>query len=662
MTIAKVSKFTLFTPSRKIDNVSMLLHALECVEIIPPAAGKTPKSKCNRPNKLEEHIQSKLNEITNNIDKLKHTIDIIVKHYYMFAPRHGLSNIKYKVTPDEESAILKDFNWHKLYDGANNLLKEISALEIRKNALIATVIQLEPWTVLDVPLKKFKDTKRLKFLAGHIPLPLWENFRKDASEIPSSLMEVNRDGRNVYYGFIYPSDFSEKIKQLKNRFGYSQILIPYTSATPKRASKRFGQSVTAILKRMEGYHREIASFSSELPKLKVLYDYYLKMKNQIEAQKSMLGTNYYTYFYGWIVESKIQTLGENLAKEKIPFHIISEPASPGEDVPIVLENSKAVEPFEVVTDLYGKPNYRESDPTPLLSPFFVLFFGLCMADAAYGLIMTAFGLAILYMLKVKSARKFFKLIVYCGIATFLIGVMTGTYFGNLIDKFEFFGFARGMKQKFLVLDPLEDPLFFLGISLLLGIIQTLFGTAIKLYHTLKEKKYMLAFLSDLPTLLIQLTFPILILAFMFDFVIVPIKYSLSLIAVSAALIMLNQWILNEGIILKIFQMFFSVYGAITGNALSDPLSYSRLFALGLSTSLLAMAFNEISTLLFSIPYLGFLIGVFFLVIAHIFNIGIGSLGAYVHTSRLQYLEFFNKFFQGGGREMKPLRWEKKYTV
>jgi V/A-type H+-transporting ATPase subunit I len=284
-----------------------------------------------------------------------------------------------------------------------------------------------------------------------------------------------------------------------------------------------------------------------------------------------------------------------------------------------------------------------------------------MADAFYGILIAAAGLAGVKYLKTAYARKFMKLVLFCGVSTTIFGVLIGGYFGNIIDRFGIFSFAVPLKNKLMVFDPLEKSIEFLAACLVLGFIQTMLGSVLKLVSDLRRKNFREAFLADISVIGIQAAFPLLIIGELFGVKVAPTSWLLLALGLSSAALMANQWIVNDGIVLKIFQMFFSVYGAITGNALSDILSYSRLFALGLSTSLLAMVLNEVAALLFS-SYIGIPFGILVLLLFHPFILLISSLGAYVHTSRLQYLEFFNKFFQGGGREMRPLSWVKKYTV
>lgn len=648
MAISEVSKITIFSHSTASEFVIKVLHDLECVEVIEP-----------KERKSDEFLRRRLSEISSDLEKIKHIISTIFK--YSDSRFH---ETKYKITPDEEQQVVSKLDWRSIYKKVNYYLAEIAKLEIRKSTLINTIQQLQPWSSVNIPFKMYADTKRLKFIAGQIAINLWERFKQEVKTIPLILEKVNEDKGFVYFLLVYPSSFFQHIKKIRTSYAFTEVLYPtkYTSATPLRILRRFQQEVSGIEKRIAHYQQEIGFCSVKLPELKVFYDYLLKTKNILETRGLLLNTKYNTYFHGWIVTERIKILEEKLKQKKLPYYILVSAPSPGEDVPVVLKNNPLVEPFEVVTDLYGKPNYQELDPTPFLSPFFVLFFGICMADVGYGLAITLAGFWGLKVVRSVAARRFLKLVLYCGISTLILGALTGSYFGNLLNRFEFFSFARRFRESFLIFDPLQNPLMFLGVCLLLGLIQTIFGCVLKSVQTIKNKNWQTLFLLDIPTLGIQTSFPLLLLAFMFNVQLLPIQVLLLVLGISAFLIMLNQWLINDSVVLKLFQMFFVVYGVITGNALSDPLSYSRLFALGLSTALLAMALNEIASLIFNIGYLGILPGIIFLIVVHGITLAISALGAYVHTSRLQYLEFFNKFFQGGGRELRPLKWEKKYTI
>ncbi|MDI6756495.1 MAG: hypothetical protein QME32_00565 [Endomicrobiia bacterium] len=657
MSVAKVFKITLFFPSDTRERVLGILHDMECVEAI---SGKV--SDETRANEFASG-KKRLEDVSRDVDSVRVAIDSIVRATVSLPttalPAH--SGAKVAITSADSKELLKTFDFKKICAEAAMLSKAISEAETSAMRYETEAARLEPWKDVMANLSELSDGSTVRFFAGQSAAPRAREFFKSLDDFPHLAAVVSDDGKTLSFGLAYPAAFADKMVASARKFGVTEV--PYSSSdeTPGGMLERVRSTRLAHIHRAARRREKLAGMYSYLPRLKVAHDILLKDKTLLESESMMLATLHVRYFTGWIVAKRAPEIEAALSSSGIPYHLVEEKPADGDDVPVVLENKKPFEPFEVVTDLYGKPAYTEGDPTPWVAPFFALFFGICMADAFYGLIIAAAGFAGIRYFKTPSVRKFMRLVIFCGAATTVFGALTGGYFGNLLDRFEIFSFARPLKNKLMIFDPLKNSIEFLAACLVLGFVQTMLGSVLKLVADLRDKNYREAFLSDASIIGIQISFPLLIIGELFGARTAPSSWLLAALGVSSAALMINQWIANDGIVLKLFQMFFSVYGAITGNALADILSYSRLFALGLSTALLAMVLNEVAALLFS-SYIGIPFGIIVLLLFHPFILLIGSLGAYVHTSRLQYLEFFNKFFRGGGREMRPLIWIKKYTV
>jgi len=322
-----------------------------------------------------------------------------------------------------------------------------------------------------------------------------------------------------------------------------------------------------------------------------------------------------------------------------------------------------------VTELYGHPVHNGIDPSPLLAPFFVIFFGFCLTDAAYGIILTILCFAVLRKMRLaEEMSKFFHLMFYCGVSTIILGAVTGGWFGDLFDRLPlFFYFLKDFKNFFIIekINPATQPLNFLVLALVLGSIQVFFGLLVNLYYQLKLKNIFFVVFQQIPTIIIQFVLIALVISGI-GIISFDKKVSIALFSIlglAMLSIAFTQWKINNAFGEKLFWSIFTNYSIITGNFLADTLSYARLFALGLSTGLMAMAVNEISFLVLKLPYyIGVIPMIIILSAGHLFNIAINMLGAYVHTSRLQYLEFFSKFYVSGGRVFKPFGEIRKYTV
>jgi V/A-type H+-transporting ATPase subunit I len=384
------------------------------------------------------------------------------------------------------------------------------------------------------------------------------------------------------------------------------------------------------------------------------------------VEKNLTATQYTFILEGWIRKIDSLKLKHSLEK-KFPVAVYLSMPQAKEDIPVVLENKPILRPFEIVTQLYGLPPYRGIDPTGFLSLFFVLSFALCLTDAGYGLILSLACLFILKKIKLSdNAKRFFQLFFLSGIFTVIVGALAGGWFGNLLDKLP--PYLVKIKNNLMLFDPLKESLKFLVLVLVLGYIQITFGIFLKIISLIKEKDFFGLFFNQIPTFLIQIVLFLLVLV---SLKILPkqiINLMILFFVLAVILIIFYHFSAQKNFALKIFWSLYGIYSIITGNFLADTLSFSRLFALGLTTGLLATAINEIIFIIMNILSslkISFLIAGFFAIIlfvlGHLLNLAINLLGAYVHTSRLQYLEYFSKFFETGGRPFRPFRKEFVFT-
>jgi len=314
----------------------------------------------------------------------------------------------------------------------------------------------------------------------------------------------------------------------------------------------------------------------------------------------------------------------------------------------------------MLTMLYGAPAYGSVDPSFPMMPFFLLFFGMCYADAGYGIAVAAAGIYFLNKFKKIPAnlKQAMILVKYCGYATIFYGAITGSWFGDMFDAFSFLSFFLPVKNFFMLLDPMKNPMLVLGISLGLGIVHLFWGLALAAYGNVRRGAYFAA-LADQGgwfTLLIGL------LLFGVGSFALPALLQVGkwMSIAGAAILVLTQGREKKGIISKLVSGALSLYN-VTGY-LGDVLSYSRLLALGLVGGAVAMITNMMSSLCGGTAYVGWLVAALVFLCGHVFNMVINILGAFVHPLRLQYVEFFGKFYEGGGTAFKPFRIKTEYVT
>ena len=540
-----------------------------------------------------------------------------------------------------------------LRDEINSIVKQIAE---QKNIISRSQLQitsLEPWTDLDLDLSvtQTKSTALLYLTAAaDVNLEEFEAKLQEAtplcyvhkvsssSELSCLLLIYHKDAQdavmNVVKGFnTNRPDFAslkgnaaENISSLKNKI--------------ETCSKE-AQRLTEQLK--------VAATSSKL--LKKGFDMVTLQIDDQKVRENIFQTQSVFALTGWLTENDMDKVKKIL--DKYPCYYTMVQPEEGDDPPIKLKNNKFVEPYEMITEMYSLPTPDGIDPTPVLTPFFILFFGMMLADAGYGLIL--FLLCFIGLKKLKPDEGFLKnamnIGVACGLSTIFWGVMYGGYFGNLVTQVaeSWFGVTVTVPAVF---DPLNDPMSVMLLSLILGAIHLFAGMGVKIYM-LAKRGHLLDGLMDIGlwyVLLIGL--PMLAL---------PVTAGIGkvLSIVGAVGLILTQGRHEKNIFMKLIKGVMSLYDITS--YLSDVLSYARILALGLAGGVIANVMNIMGTMP-GLNIIGVVVFVAIFAIGHAFNLAISGLGAYVHTSRLQYVEFFGKFYEAGGRPFKLFKANTKYTL
>ena len=337
------------------------------------------------------------------------------------------------------------------------------------------------------------------------------------------------------------------------------------------------------------------------------------------------------------------------------YYEISEPIK-NEETPIMLKNNKFASPFEAVTVMYSMPLATEVDPTPIMAPFYFLFFGLMLSDAAYGIILSLACFALLKKFKLEGTmKKMVTMFFWCGISTFFWGALFGGWFGDAVAVFSKTFLGREIVINPIWIDPLQEPMTLLIFSLILGAIHMFVGMGMQAYMLIKNGKALDALFD------VGLWYMLLIGLVLFG-VGSMITPALSSVGKWMALIGAVGIVVTGGRNKKGFGKITGGFGSLYGitNYLSDVLSYSRLLALGLATGVVAKVVNILGSLAGS-GVVGIIVFIAVFLFGTVFNLAINALGAYVHSCRLQYVEFFGKFYTGGGKPFEPFVGKTKFV-
>ncbi len=390
------------------------------------------------------------------------------------------------------------------------------------------------------------------------------------------------------------------------------------------------------------------------------YDALLHREERERASNVMQRSEYSVVCSGWIPALWISLFTKRLARA-FPSAVV-EATKPElhSKAPVLFQNNSFIQPFEVVTDLYGKPAYHEVDPTGPLALFFLISFSLALTDAGYGIVMMLVTYIALQLLRLKKdMQKMMKLLFFGGAMTVFLGALTGGWFSINLDTL-----PVGPIQSFLLsiklLDPLKQPMLLLGIIFGFGILQLVYAWIVRgMYHWKKGEKNV-ASMDDFSWVAL-VSIIIISIASSRGLLLVSFAVPLKWLTYGALLFMVaTQGRASRNIFLRVGLGVLSLNGLIS--FVSDMLSYSRLLALGLATGIIGLVVNLIASMVHeSIPVVGVVLAGIVLIVGHVFNLGINALGAFIHSGRLQFVEFFPKFLEGGGIAFRPFGRIGKYV-
>jgi len=533
----------------------------------------------------------------------------------------------------------------------------LGELESRSENISSAISMLEPWVGLSISVEEMKELTRASCVAGIIPDKCFDEIVEKLGEMGAAVEDVgNRRG-----------DHACLIAGLKEN--HAEILKVLRAGDFEEV--RFDNMAGGVSELIEGYRqekesialeiRELAEQASKLAEggldLEVLHDHY---QNLLEREQTWIDspeTEHTIILEGWVKRKDYKRL-EKIVNGFEASSLSKMELAEDEFPPIEIDNAASVKPFETITRLHGMPNIGDVDPTAFLAPFFALFFGLCLTDAGYGII-----IAIIFwwlIKKFQGDKKALWMFLICSVSTIIAGALTGGWFGDAIQSLlpqdsSAFKVLNGFRESIMLFDPMQDPMTFFVLSIGLGYFQIMFAICIGFFNKLLQKDYATAIFNHL-TWLIFLNCLLVMGLSKAGIVSEGVSKLAGWVAISQAVIIFLFTERKSGIAGRIGGGVFALFSTVF--YFGDVLSYVRLMALGMVTAGLGMAINILVKLVMDVPYVGFILGALLFVVGHSVNIALSVLSSFVHSLRLQFVEFFPKFFVGGGRAFEPL--QKKY--
>ena len=478
---------------------------------------------------------------------------------------------------------------------------------------------------------------------------------------------IFQDQSTVYLGVVCLKEDAGAVEEALRGEGFARPAQVWDE-TPETEKADLEAEAAYMRKQAADTEEKIRALAKRREELQIVADYYRVRADKYEVLGELPQSERTFVISGYIPAAVADEVAEKLMR-KYDCMVDVEELKEDEEPPVILKNNPFSANMEGVVESYGLPVKGEIDPTTIMSFFYVFFFGMMLSDAAYGVIVAAVCGILVWKFPRMSAgmRKSLKLFFWCGLSTIVWGVLFGGYFGNIVDIVTEKFTGTKITPPALWFIPLNEPMKLLLYSLLFGVIHLFTGLAIKGYLCIKDRKYM-DFFCDvvlwfmLLTGLILMLLPSELFASIAQMEIVfpgwlnTLAKGLAIIGAAGIVLMSGRG--NKNPVLRLALGAYDLYN-ITG-WLSDVLSYSRLLALGLATGVIASVINQMGSMLPN-NAIGIIFFILIFIVGHSMNLAINLLGAYVHTNRLQFVEFFGKFYEGGGRPFHPFRENTKYA-
>ena len=556
----------------------------------------------------------------------------------MFRKRQGVSRAAFFSAESEENARTAAETINK----DTRRLGEIESERTKNEALRAT---LAPWLTVDAPLGGADGALAVFF--GTAGLNVTDDALKALADSLGGLLtwqQASSDRSLRYLLVMCHGSVKERALSALRDLGFSTVSFRGMTGTAKENDKALAENLAALEKERQEIEQRIAGLGGKREALLEASDRAAIALRREETKSRLVGTDKVFLLEGWLPADRCAALEKALE----PFTCAIETREPTEDeypqVPVQLKNNKLTRPLNMVTEMYSLPAYGTLDPNPLMAPFFILFYGIMMADMGYGLLMMIASVIISKKYRPKgTSGELFSLLGLCGISTFIMGALTGGFFGDFLTQLVAIvspGTVFALPKLF---DPLDDLTMILIGSMALGMVQIVTGMAISLIEKCKRKKFLDAFFEEITWWIVFIGIALLALG-----------KGAAVLYVGCALVLLGPIVQGKGWG-KLTGVFGSLYNHVTGY-FGDILSYTRLMALMLAGSVIAQVFNMLAAMPGNV--IAFII---ISMLGNAMNFGLNLLGCYVHDLRLQCLEFFNKFYVDGGKPFRPMTLDTEYV-
>jgi len=639
MAIVRMQKMAVLAHKEASEAIITRLQEEGILEVIAQPSGKPV-----------DHIESDFHAAE---------IDFAIAVLTEIAPKDVLKKLQEETLPGEIIAAAHATDTKSMIARLHDLHTEDSALERELSEIRNQILTLKPWSEFNETLPPEIGTASCERMFGTLPDGKMQEFKSALmASLPLTSLDVfgSELGLSSISAFVWRSE-RMKFEEVATIHGWTSVRAPEMTGLPSTLLEGLSMRESTLQEALEANAGERMTMAKSLPDLVKVRQYVRWLSDRAIVREQMMMTETTALITGWMPESDISRIEKSLSSVTPSVALLKIEPDEGEEAPILLHNPLLISPFESVTTLYGLPLPSEMDPTMALAPFFALFFALCITDAGYGFAIAMIMGLYLFVTK-KSIRKapLWWAVCFGGIAAFFVGIPFGGWFGldpnKLPEALHFLrtpvGDGYWFKLQVWNLGTQEGIQFLQNLALILGIIHLFFGMFLAGWHKWIHGKKASAFWEHFTAHILLVG--VLARVFASDPYIPTATYALY----GAGILLIwgkgygSPWYLRP-----VMGLLGAINFAIS--LLSNGLSYLRLLALGLVTGAIALAVDQVATeigKLFPL-WIGIPVVILVAVTGHTVSIALNTLGSFIHAGRLQFIEFFSQFFEGGGRPFTP---------
>ncbi len=675
MAIDPIKKLTIVSPVHSSKRIMRVVSSLGMIDVTDAGSQMDDGANYFKAGKVS----------TEDIDDVLRKIDTILNLLKSYAPEEqgffqGLTPVPQLITKEELHYATEDYDLNGRFRKASELDDILRRNERTKTDIENRLSALRPFADIPFKMEDFHHPRRITFIFGYIPQQnlddldkpsypwkniAWEIIRgmeeADAGS-PAGLPRAVKNIREAKLVVIASSrDDVDEVKAALSKVSFVEVALPQFAGTIGDHIKELEGDAAAISTTIDEKIAEVEELASDRRTLITLKAFWLANKNEYLAMGKTVGGKWVNICTGYIRERDVERFRKTFENEFPETVIILEEPSEDEDVPVSLSLPKVFRPLSLLVEMFGLPPYKSFDPTPYLHVNFYLFFGICFSDVGYGMMLIAASVYLISRTKqYQGVADFGRILLMGGISTVIFGALLGSWFGDLYEP-KYLGednLLLRVQSIFAVLDPVNKTIPALLMALFIGVMNQFFGIALKMYGSIRRNDWKSAFFDGFFWYLILPGLLLIVSKIFVDTPLLIFRSGLILFAAGALGLILTQGRELKNPVVRVLGGIVSLYG-ITGSYgitsfIGDVLSYCRLLALGLTTSIVGMTFNMLGGLLKDIPYVGILLFLIIVVAGHCFNFVISLLGAFVHSMRLIFVEFFGRFYDAGARPFQAL--------